>query len=196
MKILIIIFCTVLISTNTISAQEFNKSGTNNSRKFGYSASYYSIRNSSIGWQIGIENYLATTKNFQVIGSLNLSNYYLKDLYTAVALNPKIGFRYTSDFGFVLENSIGFGYLHRFYKYDDYSVNANGDVVAKGKVSQASAMPNITFGFGYNLGNKLKIPLLAIVRAGVNYNYPNRHYIFETYTFTEVGIIYRPTFNK
>jgi len=197
MKYSIVIFCiALLISTGKTTAQELTNNGTNKERRFGYSASYYSLKNNSFGWQIGIENYLATTKNFQVIGSLNLSNYFVKDIYTGASINPRIGFRYISNFGFVLENFIGFGYLHRFYKFNDYSVNANGDVVSKGKASQASAMPNIMLGIGYDLENKLKIPLLAIIRGSVNYNYPNRHFIFETYLALEAGIVYRPNFKK
>jgi len=196
MKNFITIVCIILISASKNIAQEFNNNGTNKSRKFGYSASYYSVKNSSFGWQIGVENYLATTKNYQVIGSLNLSNYFVKDIYTAAALNPRIGFRYINNFGLVLENFIGFGYLHRFYKYNDYGVNANGDVVSKRKASQGSAMPNFMLGAGYNLENKLKIPIMAVVRGSLNYNYPNRHYIFETYFSLEAGIVYRPNFKN
>ncbi len=196
MKNFITMFCVAIIGAGATTAQEFNNNGTNKLRRFGYSASYYSIKSSSFGWQLGVENYLATTKNYQVIGSLNLSNYSVESVYTAVTLNPRIGFRYTSNFGFVLENAIGFGYLHRFYKYNDYGVNANGDVVSKRKASQGSAMPNFMLGAGFNLENKFKIPLLAVVRGSLNYNYPNRHFIFETYFSLEAGLVFRPNFKK
>jgi hypothetical protein len=162
---------------------------TPQSPRFGFSIAYYGHRLTDPGMQFGVERYLATTPNYTVIGSALASAYLVKDVLTAVSLNPRIGLRYTANFGLALESHLGLGYLHRFYQYDEYSVNASGQIVSAGKGSQASVMPNLAVGLGYDFRKTTKLPLLFFTRTGIYYNYPNRHFLFEASYALEVGVV-------
>jgi hypothetical protein len=168
---------------------------TSNSRR-GFSIGYFGDKISNYGYQVGIENYLAATRNYNVIGALFLANYFVPQNFTGLSLNPRIGLRYTTNFGATLESHLGFGYLHRFYRYDVYEVDAQGQVVALKKTSQAAAMPNIAFGLGYDFRRTTKLPVIYYLRTGINYNFPNRHFLFEVSYAIETGIIYVPAAKK
>ncbi len=179
-----------------IHAQATTANGTPNENRFGFSVGYFSDRFSNPGYQIGIENYLATTKNYNVIGSLLLSNYFVANKITAFSLNPRIGLRYTLNMGLTMESYLGLGFLQRFYKYDQYDVDGQGQVINKGKPAQLSVMPNFAVGIGYDFRRKTKIPALYFLRASINYNYPNKHSFFEVAQALETGFIYVPTRKK
>lgn len=194
MKYLIIIFF-IFFVTNA-NAQELSKNGTPTSERFGFAVGYFGDKLTNHGYSIGVENYLATTKNYAVIGSLQFTNYFAKQNFTAITLSPRIGLRYTTNFGLTLESHLGFGYLHRFYHYNEFIVDTQGQIISKQKASQASAMPSITLGTGYDFRRKTKLPLLYFLRASINYNYPNKHFIFETSYALETGFIYIPQLMK
>ncbi|MFN4000399.1 hypothetical protein [Algoriphagus sp.] len=195
MKNIIYFIIATAFYTNAI-AQEATTNGTPPDERFGFSVGYFGDMIRNPGYFIGLENYLATTKNYQVIGSVIFTNYFLKQNFTALSLNPRIGLRYTSNFGITLESHLGLGYLHRFYRFDDYDVNEQGEIVSKGKASQISAMPNLAVGLGYDFRRKTNLPLLYFLRGSINYNYPNRHFLFEASIAIETGITYVPKFGK
>ncbi|MDX1907316.1 MAG: hypothetical protein SF053_09805 [Bacteroidia bacterium] len=192
----VIIIC-LAISIHIVSlAQTTTKIGTPIENRLGFSVGYYGDNFSNFGYQLGIERYLATTANFQVIGSLSITNYFVKQNFTAYSFNPRIGIRYTTDFGLTLESHLGLGYLYRSYKFDEYDVNSQGQVVSKGKASQSSVMPNLAIGIGYDLRKKFNFPLVYIVRGSINYNYPNKHFLFEASYALETGIVFIPNLQK
>lgn len=194
MKNLIIIFF-IFVITNA-NAQELSKNGILTSERFGFTLGYFGDKLTNHGYSIGVENYLATTKNYAVIGSLQFTNYFASKNFTAISLSPRIGLRYTTNFGLTLESHLGLGYLHRFYHYNEFEVDGQGQIISKQKASQASAMPSIILGAGYDFRRKTKLPIQYFLRASINYNYPNKHFIFEASYALETGFIYIPRLNK
>ena len=194
MKKSIITSTLFIISTFVSYGQELTRNNTPISEQFGFSMGYFGDKISNSGIQIGVENYLATTNNYKIIGSFHFATFGVKQIFTAISFNPRIGLRYTADFGLTLESHIGLGYLQRFYKYDEFDVNSTGQIISKGKASQVSAMPNFALGVGYDFRKKTNLPILFFVRASVNYNYPNKFYLFEASYALETGLIYVPKF--
>jgi hypothetical protein len=190
------IIITFVLAYAEIHAQATTNNGTPNENRFGFSVGYFGDKFSNRGYQIGVENYLSTTRNFNVVGSILLSNYFVTTTFTALSLNPRIGLRHTANIGVTMESHLGLGYLLRSYKYNEYDVNEQGQVVSKGKASQSSIMPNLAFGIGYDFRRKTKMPILYFARGSVNYNYPNKHALFEASYALETGFIYFPTIKK
>lgn len=118
------------------SAQDIVPNGTPKDKKYGLILGYYGNKLTEAGVQVGLENYLATTNNFQVLSSILINVYSKKNIHTALSLNPRIGVRHTSNWGLTTEGQLGLGYLHRFYKYDQYKINDSGEIVKKGKAGQ------------------------------------------------------------
>jgi hypothetical protein len=194
MKNLIII--TLAFIVTNANSQELSENGTPASARFGFSIGYFGDKLTNHGYSIGLENYLATTKNYVVIGSLQFSNYFAKQNFSAISLSPKIGLRYTTNFGLTFENHLGMGYLHRFYHYSQFEVNAQGQIFSKRKATQASAMPSIILGTGYDFRRKAKLPMLYFLRVSTNFFYPNRNFRFEISYALETGFVYIPQIMK
>lgn len=179
-----------------VFSQETTKNGTPLDERFGFSIGYFGDKLVNYGYLLAFENYIATTQNFNILGTIQFSNYFVNQNFTAITLLPRIGLRYTANFGLSLESHLGIGYLHRFYNYDEYAVNAQGQVVVKGKASQASFMPSICLGLGYDFRRKTNLSLLYFLRASLNYSYPNKHFFFEASYAIETGFTYIPKWNK
>jgi hypothetical protein len=195
MKKYIYILAFAIFSCNAY-AQDITKNGTPANPRFGLYAGYFGDKIANHGYLVGFENYLATTKNFNVIGAVQISNFFASQNFTAVSVLPRVGLRYTANIGLLLESYLGFGYLHRFYSYDEYDVNAQGQVISKGKASQGSATPSICLGLGYDFQKKSSLPMLFFLRGSVNYYYPNKHFLFEASYALETGVTYIPNFKK
>lgn len=188
------LFALLTFMSTAIYSQELTKNNTPKNQRFGFSLAYNGDKLVNKGLQLGVEKYLSTTTNFNVIGSLFLSSFNVKSIYNAISLTPRIGLRYTSNFGITAETHFGLGYLQRFYKYNQYNVNANGQLVSEGKATLISAMPNFTFGLGYDFRRKTELPLLYFARLAINYNYPNKHYFVEASPALEMGFVWIPKF--
>lgn len=196
MKILFTILTFISLQNLSFAQTSATQNGTPIENRYGFVFNYFGHKISSPGYQLGVESYLATTKNYNVIGSVFFTNYFVEKNYTAIAINPRIGLRYTTNFGLTLESHLGMGYLQRFFQFNEYDVNANGQLISKGKASEASVMPNLAVGIGYDFRKNLNLPIIYVVRASINYNYPNRHLLFEAFQALETGIIYVPKLKK
>ncbi len=175
-----------------VIAQERTANGTLKDERFGFSAGYFGDKFRNVGYLLAWENYLATTQNFTIVGTVQFSNYFVSQNFTAVSVLPRIGVRYTTNYGLALESHLGLGYLHRFYKFNEYGVNQEGQITTQRKASQASAMPSIAIGLGYDFRRKTALSLLYFIRGSINYNYPNKHFLFEASYALETGFIYIP----
>lgn len=183
------------LTAATVHSQELTKNNTPINQRFGFSLAYFGDKVVNKGLQIGVEKYLSTTANYNVVGSFILGTFGIKDVYNTLSLTPRIGLRYTSKFGLTAETHFGLGYLQRFYKYDQYNVNANGQLVSEGKTTLISAMPNFALGLGYDFRRKTKLSIVYFARLAINYNYPNKHYFVEASPALETGIVWIPKFN-
>jgi hypothetical protein len=187
-----ILFSALLLGAAlTLSAQQTSSNGNVSSQKFGLSVAYFGNKFTEAGAQIGLERYWATTPNFRVIGSLQASAFGKKDLYKAVSINPRVGVRYTSNWGLTAEWHLGLGYQHRFFDYDQFLIDDEGNIVQKGKAGQSSAMPNIAFGLGYDFSRISNLPANLYLRPGFYWTYPNQHFGFEASYALEAGLVFR-----
>lgn len=171
------------------NAQNSTSNGTHKGKKYGLVIGYFGNKLTEEGAQVGLENYLATTASFQVIGSLHINVFRKKDIYTGVSLNPRIGVRHTANWGLTTEGHLGLGYLHRFFDYDQYKLDESGAIVKQGKAGQSSAMPNIAIGLGYDFSNASRLPVALYFRPSVNWAYPSKHFGFEASYAAEAGIV-------
>jgi hypothetical protein len=185
-----ITFSLILLGLVSLAnAQEIESNGTPKDKKYGLVIGYYGNKLTEAGVQVGLENYLATTANFQVVSSLHLNIFRKKDIHTGLSLNPRIGVRHTANWGLTMEGHLGLGYLHRFFDYDQYKLDESGVIVKQGKAGQASLMPNIAFGLGYDFSRTFQLPVALYLRPSVNWAYPNKHFGFEASYAAEVGIV-------
>lgn len=184
----------VILTFYQVNAQDLTKNLTPKNQRFGFMIGYYGDKLSNAGIQLGAETYLATTNNYQVIASMQYNLYGQKETYIAHNINPRVGFRYTTNYGFIVESYFGIGYIYRKYKYEQYILNNEGDIVNQGRAGVSSAVPNIALGFGYDFSRKSKLPFSAYIRPSVNFFYPNGYVVFEASYALEAGIIYAPIF--
>ncbi|MBO0931646.1 hypothetical protein [Fibrella aquatilis] len=192
MKTPLLIIC-FAISYCCAFSQEATKEGTPLTKRFGFSAGYYGDKVTNHGLLFGVERYLATTEHYTVISSVQLAAFVADQNFTALSVLPRIGLRKTANSGLLAEGSIGLGYLHKFYAYTEYEVGGQGQLIAKRKAAQASVMPSICLGIGYDFRRKTKLPFLYFLRGSVNYNYPSKQLFFEASYAIETGLTYVPT---
>jgi hypothetical protein len=184
-----------LFFTITVQAQELTKNLTPRNQRYGFFVGYYGNKINEPGGQFGVENYLATTPNYQVIGSLFSVLFGKEKQYYAFAISPRIGLRYTSTWGLSLESHFGIGYIYRHFNYDQYELNDNGEILDKGNASISSMMPNFAFGLGYDFSRKTNLPVKLYLRPSCSLNYPAGHILFQASYSIEAGIIYVPAMN-
>jgi hypothetical protein len=186
-----IMFCLII----TVQAQELTKNLTPKNQQLGFFMGFYGNQLHDPGVQIGVEDYLATTLNYQIIGSMHLVVFGKNNLYYAIALTPRIGLRYTSIFGLTFESHFGIGYVYRHFNYHQYEINATGDIDDKGNAGLSSMMPNLAIGLGYDFSRKINLPVKLYIRPSCGLSLPAGHILFEAYYGLEAGLIYAPTIN-
>jgi hypothetical protein len=179
----------------TGEAQEVTKNLTPRNQRCGFFMGYYGNKINEPGGQFGVENYLATTPNYQVIASLYSAMYGKEKQYYAFTVSPRIGLRYTASWGLTLESHLGFGYIYRHFNYNQYELNDNGEIVDKGNAGISSMMPNFAFGIGYDFMRKSNIPIKFYIRPSASLNYPVGHILFQASYAIEAGITYVPKIN-
>ncbi len=194
MKKLATIVTTVCFVLN-LQAQELTNNLTPKNQRIGFYMGYYGNKITEPGIQIGVEDYLATTPNYQVVGSLFSTFFSKEKQYYAFTISPRIGLRYTASWGLSLESHFGFGYIFRHFAYDQYELNGDGNIVDKGNAGISSMMPNLALGLGYDFSRKANLPLKLYVRPSCSINYPEGHILFQASYALEAGIIYIPTLN-
>jgi hypothetical protein len=191
-----IVLAIALLLATAGHAQDLTRNFTPRNQRYGFYMGYYGNKINEAGFQVGVENYFATTPNYQVIGSLFSTFFGKKEQYYSFVISPRIGLRYTAGCGLTLESHVGFGYTYRHFNYDQYDLNNKGEIVDKGKAGISSMMPNFAFGLGYDFSRKANLPLKLYTRPSCNLSYPEGHILFQASYALEVGVIYVPTFNK
>jgi hypothetical protein len=187
---------TLLASIFISNAQDITKNGTPNEKKYGFSLGYFGYRFNNVGFQIGVENYLASTNNYVVLGGVNILYYNQKDIQSAVAMNARIGQRYTAGFGLFLESYLGIGLQQTLYVNKTFDYNSGQSTISETKMSKTGIIPNISLGLGYDFSKKTKIPLKFYLRPSIYWLYPDRNLVFQSSYAIETGLIYVPTFKK
>ena len=184
---------TLLASIFTSNAQDITKNGTPIEKKYGFSIGYFGYKFNNTGFQIGVEKYLASTKNFNVLGGINILYYNQKDIQSAVAINARIGQRYTAGFGLFLESYLGIGLQQTFYVNKTFDYNSGQASITETKMSKTGITPNISLGLGYDFSKKTKILLKFYLRPSFYWLYPDRNLVFQSSSAIETGLIFVPT---
>lgn len=185
-----VIFLAISLISFMGLAQVSADSPASQGKVFGISVGYFGDKIQNHGYFIALESQIVLSKNFGVIRSVQVTNYFADQNFTGVSVLPRVGLRYSTNVGLFSEGYLGFGFLQKFYKFDEFLVNDKGEVVSRGRASQASTMPSIALGLGYDLKKITQSPLVCFVRGSINYNYPNKHFLFEASYAIEAGITY------
>lgn len=191
-----IILIVLLANVFFLNAQNITKNGTPNEKKYGFSVGYFGYRLNNFGFQIGVEKYLASTNNFNVLGGINILYYHQRDIQSAIAMNARIGQRYTTGFGLFLESYLGIGVQQTFYVNKTFDYNSGQSTITETKMSKTGITPNISLGLGYDFSNKTKIPLKFYLRPSFYWLYPDRNLVFQSSSAIETGLIFVPTISR
>jgi hypothetical protein len=173
------------------SQSETNKNGTPRNQKRGISLAYYGYKIANPGILIGTENYLATTSNFQIIAGLDLKFQQEKDQFSAIGINARIGQRYTTNFGLMLEAHLGIGIQQTFYTSKVYDLTKKPITESNIKSNKMGINPNIAFGIGYDFSKKTNLPIVFYLRPSINWLLPDKNLAFQVNPSLETGIIYK-----
>ena len=186
-----------LTSTFQVFAQtETNKNGTPNNQKRVVSLAYYGYQVTNPGVSLGIEKYLATTPNFQIVAGLDVRFQQKREQFSALGLNVRIGQRYTADFGLMLETHLGIGVQQTSYTSKVYDLTTQPIKESSEKTSKLSLNPNINFGIGYDFSKKTKLTIVYYIRPSINWLLPDKNLVLQTNPSLETGIIYKLNFKK
>jgi len=175
---------------STLSAQvNTEPNGTPSNQRFALSIGFYGFSGKNPGIQIGLENYLATTQNFQIIGGLFLQLYSQKEKQSGIAINARIGQRYTSNAGLMFESYLGIGPEWTTYKsrVSDYALSKTSIE----KKSKWGIIPNIAIGAGFDSNRISDSPLLYYLRSSASWLIPDRNLLFQSKLNLEAGVVHR-----
>ncbi|MEM6698354.1 MAG: hypothetical protein AAF599_08160 [Bacteroidota bacterium] len=183
-----------LFLTQITTAQELGINGTPVNSRWGFSVGYYGYQFNNFGLQLGAENYLAATKNFQVLSISSIQFYTSKETQNGIELNLRFGQRYTTDFGLLLENYIGIGtaYTTFFSPTIDFTTGQSFTT----KTNNWGIKPNLTLGMGYDFKRKSEIAITTYLRTNISWLYPDRNLVFQNSMFLEAGIVFTPTLGR
>lgn len=185
----IFLICVMVHFNLAFGQANTTKNGTPPNKKNGLVIGYYGYKFENPGLQAGLERYLATTTNFQVIASFLAQFHHQKDQQTAIALNVRAGQRYTSGFGLMLESHLGIGLQHTYYTSIEYDLTNKPITSQKVGTNKTGILPNIAVGLGYDFSKKADMPLIFYFRPAISWLYPDRNLVFSTSGSFEAGII-------
>jgi len=186
----------LLVASFASNAQEISSNGTPANKKYGFVVGYLGYRFINPGFQLGIEKYVATTKNYQVITSLNLYYYNQPNAQSAIGINARIGQRFNTRFGLFLESYLGVGLQNTSYISTTYEYKAGLGTATENKSSKVGLSPGVVLGLGYDLSKVTKYPAKFYVRPAAYWLYPDQNLVFQTSFAVETGLIYIPTWKK
>jgi hypothetical protein len=187
-----ILYLFSILMVNAIFAQELTKNGTPKNKRFGYSIAYFSFRGQSPGFQLGIENYLATTKNYKCFSNANFQYYKEKDLQTGVAFNVGWGQRITTKTGFYIENILRLGLQHTTYIQKIVEFNNGLTTTRYTEKNKNGFSPGIVLGIGYDFSKQTNLPAQIFFRPSFYWLYPDNNLLFQSFFVYEFGIIIVP----
>jgi hypothetical protein len=190
-----ILFVFLFLAFNA-KAQDVSKNGTPSNQRFSFSAGYLGYKLANSGLQLGVEKYLATTNNFNVIGSLQLNYYNESKVQSAIGVHARIGQRYTTGFGLFLETYLGMGVQQTFFTDKTYEYNAGASSIKETQTSKSSISPSITLGLGYDFNKQMNLPIKWYLRPSFYWVYPERNLLLQTSYALETGIVYTPKWAK
>ncbi len=186
------LFCFFFATAFQVFAQDnTTKNGTPKNQKRAVLLAYYGYQISNPGVLIGMENYLATTQNFQIVAGIDLKFQQKKEQFSAVGLNFRIGQRYTSNFGLMLETHLGVGVQQTFYTSKVFDLTKTPIAESTVKSSKTGYTPNIAFGVGYDFSKKTNLPMAFYIRPSINWLVPDKNLVFQTNPSLEAGVIYK-----
>lgn len=131
-----------------------------------------------------------------MVGDVNLFYYYQIGSQSALALNTRIGQRFTAGFGLFSETMVGIGVQQTFYVNREYNYNGNSSTITEVKSTKTGFLPGVTIGLGYDFSKKTKLPMKLYFRTSRFWLYPGSNLTFQTSHTLESGIIYVPNWNK
>ena len=156
------------VSTNTIQIKKIYK----------YSArvEYFGDMITHPGWAAGLEYNFLDDPSHAVILAFDVGMRFQPRNNISWFLLPRFGYRFTFSFGLYLDIFLGAGYLHSFLWGDVYEYASGKAVLTKGK-SSPYFMPDLNFGFGWNLSRNGLLPVTFGIKLDAYGQYPYNSYV-------------------
>jgi hypothetical protein len=128
-----------------------------------------------------------------VIGSASLIAERKPSIYTAVGILVGNALRRTFKCGVYLEQGIEVGYLGRYYHFDFYEINADGDIVNIGRPWKSSFIGGGFIGAGYDFLRLTRLNLQIFLKPSLYLKIPDddNYYLLHNRGF-EAGVIVHP----
>jgi hypothetical protein len=114
----------------------------------------------------GTEFYYRKTNHSRIYQALRIGGYYSKYSTSAIFINTDIGYRFTFGFGLFADAGLGAGYSHLFRPGSIYTQNGSGEYEQVSDWGKPGFMADYTLSIGYDLTNRLNMPLSFFIRYG------------------------------
>ena len=137
------------------------------------------------GLFFGYEYNLRPQKRYQLHLSANAGGYHHSHNHTGLFSELQIGQRYTFGSGVFVEQLLGVGYLRTFLSGGKiYEVTEQGVVSEASNSGRGHFMPSLSLGFGLNLAQKDKAPLLLFLRPKAYLQY-----LYNGYALPHIAVL-------
>ncbi|MFC0875794.1 hypothetical protein ACE01N_04325 [Saccharicrinis sp. FJH2] len=163
------------------------------SRSVGIVVSYRGIIRNTPGLSLGIEKTYLQSAKYSVLGSATLQLNQKPDVFTSTGFNLGSTLRRTWNSGLYLEHGVNMGYLGKYYNFDIYRTNSDGDIVNTGRKLKSTMTLGYSIGLGYDFSKKANTNIQLFVKPGIYYDLFDRsnYYILNYYSI-EMGLIFHP----
>ena len=169
----ILLITTVFFIPCNLKAQNETMTGKRSAVTLGY----FGETITNPGLFFGYEYNLRPQKLYQLHLSANAGGYHHSHNHTGLFSEIQIGQRYTFGSGLFVEQLLGVGYLHTFLSGGKiYEVSEPGAISEARNSGRGHFMPSLSLGFGLNLAQKDKAPLLLFLRPKAFLQYPYNGY--------------------
>lgn len=179
----------ILSSTQTIFASNPDSTKSN----IGIITSYRGIIDNTPGLSVGIENTYFQSAKYSVLGSATIFLNRKPDVFTSTGFNLGSTLRRTGKRGIYLEHGINIGYLGKYYNFDIYRTNSDGNIVNVGRKLNSTITLGYSIGMGYDFSIKTNTDLKLFIKPGLYYDLINKtnYYYVNNYSI-EIGLIFHP----
>ena len=185
-----VVLIIILLSTYTTT---FAASPDSTNGSLGIMASYWGTIKNTPGLRLGIEKTYFQSTKYSVIGSATLQMNRKPDIYTSAGFNFGNTLRRTWKRGFYLEHGINIGYLGRYYDFDIYRTNSDGNIINVGRKWNSTMILGYSIGMGYDFTQKTNTNVKLFLKPGIFYDLLNRtnYYYVNNYSI-EIGVVLHP----
>jgi hypothetical protein len=127
------------------------------------------------GFEIGYGSNWKTKKKHDWYHELRLGYFYHRFVQHAVPVYANVGYRYKFSKSFIVETSLGAGYLHSIPATAKLKLNNNGEYTNNKGVGRMQAIAAYNIGIGYTINVKKAKPLTIFTAYQQSLQFPFIH---------------------